>query len=237
MIPSGYVQVRRGLVLCEGCEGEAGWLLNAGQGTGTAATEGGRGTARAHTLPDGDVAWVRSYRHGGLFGRLLGRWYFGWPSRPERELRATEAARGAGIVAPVVLAAETVRWGPLYRGRLVSRDVQDRRSLRSALLGATGAAEREAWLAALVRDVMRLHRGGVYHPDLNPTNLLAAAGPGEAIAFLDFDRSRVFPHPVGGLWRRLAHRRLVRSLAKLELPGLPAGVLATLLEPVKTGKA
>lgn len=235
MITPGYAQVRAGLLLRVGDEAAAVALLGAAPDAGRAATEGGRGTARAHRLPDGRVAWVRSYRHGGWFGRLLGGWYFGWPSRPERELRATEAARAAGIAAPEILAAETVRWGPFYRGRLVSRDVAGHRSLRAALQATTGGAEREAWLAAIVRDVVRLHQGGVHHPDLNSTNLLVAAGPDEAIAFLDFDRGRVFSRAVSGRWRRLAHRRLVRSLAKLDLPGLSASVLANLLEPVKTG--
>jgi hypothetical protein len=236
MIPPGYTRQRSGLLVREGCAAEVAMLLAAEETAGTVASEGGRGTARRHTLPDGRVAWVRAYRHGGLFGRLLGGFYFGWPSRSERELCATEAARRAGLIAPEILAAETTRRGPLYRGRLVTRGVEGHRSLRAVLLEVEDETGREAWLAAVVRDVVRLHRGGVHHPDLNPTNLLAGASPDEAIAFLDFDRGRVFPHAVGGLWRRLAHRRLVRSFAKLQLPGFSAGVLAGLLRPVMTGE-
>ncbi len=177
--------------------------------------DGGRGTARRAVLADGRVAWRRAYRHGGLLGALLGGTYLGLRTRPEREIRAVEAARSAGILAPLPLAFGVWRTGPLYRAVLVSVEIPQRRSLRAVLSESSDVEEIRAWLGSLVRDVRRLHAAGVHHPDLNLTNLLAGTAPGESLAFLDFDRARVFAGPVPARWQWLAVRRLRRSLAKL----------------------
>ena len=195
--------------------GELSRLLVAPQVGDAARAEGGRGTARRVLLADGRAVWLRRYRHGGLAGSLLGENYLGWSTRPEREIRATDTARAAGLLVPEALAAGVWRRGPCYQAALVSLEIPARRSLRTVLAEETSPEAIDAWLGAIVRDVARLHNAGVHHPDLNLTNLLVSSGPDDAIAFLDFDRARVFGGPVPRGWRRLAERRLRRSLAKL----------------------
>lgn len=185
---------------------------------------GGRGGIARTRLADGASAFVRRYRRGGWFGRWLGEAYFGRPPRPWRELVATEAARDAGVVAPEVLAAvaepfERSVFGVPYRGLLVTRALDGRRTLGDALREAPDESSRERLVAAAVRAVRRLHACGVRHPDLNVSNLLVGPSAETPVAIIDFDRAVVHATPVGWLGRWMARRRLARSLAKLGFPG------------------
>jgi len=213
----------------------------AGERAGEPSADGGRGAVRAVELASGGRAFVRRYRHGGLLAGVLGEVYWQQPPRPWRELDATEAARRAGVIAPEVLAATAQPvWGRahglgwLYRGLLVTRAIDDRRSLRAALLAAANRGERQAWIGSAVDAIERLHEAGIRHPDLNTTNLLVGSTPEAAVAIIDFDRAVARPSRVGRLGRALAWRRLARSIGKLGLPGLDArgarDVIAALLE-------
>lgn len=226
-IPEGFRLTEAGSLVRAGYEAQLpGWTQRARDATGVeAAPNGGRGGLARARLADGAHAFVRRYRHGGLLGELLGEAYFGRPPRPWRELVATEAARAAGVLAPEVLAAVVEPFGVAvfgvpYRGILVTRAIEGRRSLRDALTSASSPEERDAWIAAAVAAVRQLHARGVHHPDLNVTNLLVADAPTLPIAVIDFDRAVARARPVGWLRRRLARRRLARSIAKLALPGL-----------------
>src|SRR5690606_11653615 len=123
--------------------------------------------------------------------------------------------------------------GVPYRGVLVTRAIEGRRPLGDALRAAS-PAERTRWIDAAARAVRRLHACGVRHPDLNVSNLLVGEDPDVPIAIVDFDRAAVSARPVGALGRRLARRRLSRSIAKLGLPGLSRAEcrrrLSTILE-------
>jgi hypothetical protein len=203
---------------------------------GDGAVVGGRGAVSRVALADGGHAFVRRYVHGGAVGTLLGDLYWQRPSRPLRELAATEAARRAGVIAPEVLAAAALPAGPLlYRAVLVTRALDGRRALGSALRDAGDAAARRAWITCAVRAVRRLHRAGIHHPDLNVGNVLVGARPEDDAALIDFDRARVGDAPVGRLAAALARRRLARSIAKLGLPGLDRAGAARALDDAGLG--
>jgi 3-deoxy-D-manno-octulosonic acid kinase len=190
------------------------------------------------TLRDGGDAFVRRYVHGGLLGALLGDRYWQRPSRPLRELLATEAARAAGVVAPEVLAAvvqPAAAGGLLYRGVLVTRALAGRRALADALRAATDDDGRRRWIACAVGAVRRLHAAGIRHPDLNVTNVLVGVRPEDDAALIDFDRARVGTGPVGAAGVALARRRLSRSIAKLGLPGLDRAGAAAALDAAGLG--
>jgi len=228
-VPEGFEQPQPGVLVRRGFEADVrGWLERARE-TGAHEradhTEGGRGRIARVPLRDGAFAYVRRYRHGGLLGDLLGEAYFDRPPRPWRELAATEAARVSGVEAPEVLAAIAEPLGPAwlgvpYRGVLVTRSIEGRRSLAAALREAASPEERAAWIESAADTVRRLHAAGIHHPDLNVTNFLVGARPTEPVAVIDFDRATAGAGPVGALARRLAIRRLARSIAKLALPGL-----------------
>jgi hypothetical protein len=241
----GFVALEGGLTLVRrGFESEVpGWLaiargeVDAGRDLASRRTQattasGGRGQTVAIELADGGWAFLRRYHHGGLLAPLLHDAYWQRPPRPWQELHATEAAREAGVVAPEVLAAAIfpLRKQPwLYRGVLVTRALEGRRSLGEALSAATTSAELERWIASAVETIRQLHRAGIHHPDLNVTNLLAGASPDVPVAVIDFDRASLGRRPVGSLGRWLARRRLARSIAKLGLPGVGSGAARRLV--------
>jgi len=240
-LPAEFAELRAGIVVRRGYEAElAGWLEQAPGAASDGAVAGGRGATRVVALAEGGRAFVRRYVHGGLLGALLRDRYWQRPSRPLRELVATEAARAAGVVAPEVLAAaalpgagRSASW--LYRGLLVTRALEGRRALGEALRAAASEAERSAWIGCAVRAIRRLHAAGIHHPDLNVANVLVAAAADAPAALIDFDRARVRPRPLDALHVALACRRLSRSIAKLALPGLDRAGAARALRAAGLG--
>ncbi len=188
----------------------------------TPVASGGRGAAFRVRLPDGTRSVVRRYRRGGLLGRWIRETYLGVVARPLRELAVTVEARRRGVAAPEVLAAR-VEGRFVYRGVLVTAELPDARTLVDALATAPDAAARQAMAASAARAVGVMHRAGVFHADLNMTNLLTrSTAGGVEVAVLDFDRARVGRAPLGARACARNLRRLARSLRKLD----PAGRLA-----------
>ena len=184
---------------------------------------GGRGAAYRMTLPGGLRVVLRRCRRGGVVARLVGETYVGlWP-RPLRELAVTVEARRRGVAAAEVLGVR-VEGGLLYRGAVVTAEVPAAATLLDALRAAPDGAVRRALATAAGRAVARLHAAGVFHADLNLTNILVhpEAG-GAAVVLLDFDRARLRRAPLAAAARRRNLRRLARSLAKLDPEGRLAG--------------
>jgi tRNA A-37 threonylcarbamoyl transferase component Bud32 len=175
----------------------------------------GRGRPSLLTLPDGSRVVLRRYRHGGMLGRLTGNRFAG-ASRPLGELRATEAARTAGVRVPEILAALHRPVAPaLHEGYLLSRLVPAARDL-SALL-CDGPGERiGGWLRATGGETRRLHDAGIWHADLHVKNVLV---DDLGVTLLDFDRARV-PGTVPERDRRRNLFRFDRSVVKLSLQGV-----------------
>jgi 3-deoxy-D-manno-octulosonic acid kinase len=226
-VPAGYTALRRGQVRAVVRADLAGalgsWLLAtpfelpAERGEVVA----GRGAAWRLTLPGGARAVLRCYRRGGLLARVVRETYLGVEARPFRELAVTVEARRRGVAAPEVLAAR-VEGRLAYRGAIITAEVADAVTLLDALRGARDDARRRALSAGAGRVVAAMHRAGVWHADLNLTNLLAPAGGSVDVTILDFDRARLAPAPLARHARRSNLERLARSLRKLD----PAGRLA-----------
>lgn len=179
----------------------------------------GRGAAYRVVLP-GDVrAVLRLYRRGGWLARVVHQTYLGLRPRPLRELALTEEVRRRGVSAAEVLAAR-VEGGVAYRGALLTAEVPDATTLGEALAGADPPA-RVVLAAAAGRAVAQLHAAGVFHADLNVSNILIRPGP--EVVLVDFDRARLTrgPLPPRARCRNLA--RLARSLAKVDPSGQLAG--------------
>ena len=232
MLRSGAVRaaIRRDLVVTLGP-----WLL-APRLVLPASAEplaSGRGGAFRVELEDGTRVVVRLYRRGGVLARLVRETYVGVRPRPLRELAVTDEARRRGVPAAEVLAAR-VEGGVIYRGALVTAEVPAAVTLVDALRRAPDVLARSALAASAGRAVAVLHEAGVFHADLNLTNILVGDGPeGSEVALLDFDRARVVhgPLPIGARRRNL--RRLARSVAKLD----PAGRIAGADERAAFGRA
>jgi len=172
------------------------------------------------SLTGEEAALVRPYRHGGLFRRLTGDFFFTWPPRPFRELAITEEVRRRGVPTIEMLGAWVERvWGPLYRGWLATRQIQGAQDLWAALQDGLLQADGKSLLEVLARSLRRMHRRGIYHGDLNLKNILIRREMGAIQSYIiDFDRAKLFP---GELPRRKAKEnldRLLRSVNKLD-PG------------------
>jgi 3-deoxy-D-manno-octulosonic acid kinase len=176
----------------------------------------GRGGTYRATLAGGVRAVVRHYRRGGAVARFVRETYLGLRPRPLRELALTTEVRRRGIAAPEVLAAR-VEGRLAYRGVLVTAEIPAASTLIEALRAAPDAGAREMLAASAGRAVAALHDAGVFHADLNVTNILVHPTPeGPAIALLDFDRARLTSGPMRRSARRRNLKRLARSLAKLD---------------------
>jgi tRNA A-37 threonylcarbamoyl transferase component Bud32 len=181
----------------------------------------GRAKLRSFSLRNGETALIRTYRHGGLLRHITGDRFFTWPPRPFRELGITEELRRRGIpTVEVYGACIELIWGPLYRGWLVTRELNNAQDLWSAFQsGFVQELGLERVLRAVAKSLRALHREGVYHRDLNLKNILVRAEGDEVKGYIiDFDKAKLF---LGRLPKELANRhlnRLLRSVRKLD-PG------------------
>jgi 3-deoxy-D-manno-octulosonic acid kinase len=187
---------------------------------GTARREyQGRAALRAIRLRDGEIALVRSYRHGGLLRGLTGGCFFTWPPRPFRELAITEELRRRGLRTVEVYAACVRRLaGPIYRGWLVTRELRDASDLWKALQSDLARRNGIHTILKAAADTVRaMHREGVYHADLNLKNILIRTeNSGVEGYVIDFDKAHLF---LGKLPPEFASKnleRLLRSARKLD---------------------
>jgi 3-deoxy-D-manno-octulosonic acid kinase len=226
-VPPGYVALRapgvRVMVRADLADTAGSWLVGRPLAlpAGSAPLAGGRGATWRVTLPGGVSAVLRRYRRGGAVARLLGETYLGFVERPFRELVVTEAARQRGVAAPEVLAAR-VEGRVAYGGALVTAEIPGAITLFEALRVAPDGARRQTLATAAGRVVGCMHRAGVWHADLNLTNLLVGAVGAPDVTVLDFDRARLTTGPLRSRARRRNLARLARSLRKLD----PAGRVA-----------
>jgi tRNA A-37 threonylcarbamoyl transferase component Bud32 len=229
LIPASFELLREGaswLALRRGVGEELRRLVLAAPAErgGDAAFEGRGMTQRvAFDGPEPGRAVFRRYRRGGLF-RWLTRDKLLGGLRPFRELRAVEAARGAGVPTAEVLAVRVDRVGPgVYRGEMVTRELVDAPDLVTWLCGADAprGRERSAAIDAIGRAVRRMHDAGIVHADLHVKNILLRREPSMRVFVIDFDRATIedrLPRDV----RDANLRRLDRSTVKFNLCARPA---------------
>jgi len=186
---------------------------------GDSASVYGRGDMRSVNLTDGTTALFRRYHHGGLLRSLTGKWFCSWPPRPFLELSITEELRRRGFPTVEVYAACVEKvGGPLYRGWLVTRQLEGAHDLWAGL--QNGFAESvgiENILKAVAATVRRMHREGIFHRDLNLKNILVrSTATGVESHIIDFDKAILV---LGQLPAPLVQKnldRMLRSIRKLD---------------------
>lgn len=177
--------------------------------TGTFKT-GGRGNTLF--VGDGRNEFVlRHFYRGGLVGRLVRDNYF-WlgeeSNRAFQEWRLLGKLVELGLPVPTPAAARYCRSGIFYRADLMTIRVPGIRSLSDRISAAPGEGEFWQKLGAGIR---RFHSAGVFHADLNVSNV--QVDPGDQLWVLDFDRGRLLP---AGAWQQRNLARFHRSLRKLQ---------------------
>ncbi len=153
---------------------------------------------------------LRRYLRGGLVGRIVREHYL-WlgenASRGFEEFRLLAKLRARGLPVPVPAAARYVRRGPCYSADIITVRIPGIRSLSDRLTASE--ADMQFW-QQLGAGIRRFHHAGVFHADLNVSNV--QLGDGDALWLLDFDRGRLLPP---GPWQQRNLARFHRSLRGL----------------------
>lgn len=179
-------------------------------GKSTVATAGGgRGGVSFLDTPVGPCV-LRHYRRGGLMAPLLGDRYV-WNGRirsrgfAEFTLLAELCLRGLPVPAPIT--ARYVRRGLYYTADLITRTIENARTLAGIIASRDFDSALAAQVGALVA---RFHAAGVDHADLNAHNILVADA---RLWLIDFDRGEI--RATGTAWKLTNLARLKRSLLKV----------------------
>jgi 3-deoxy-D-manno-octulosonic acid kinase len=170
---------------------------------------GGRGGIAFIDTPVGPCV-LRHYRRGGWMAPLLDDRYM-WRGRDRSrgfaEFRMLAELFRRGLPTPAPIAARYRRRGPYYRADLITRTIENARTLTEII-----TARR--FDSALAREVGALvacfHAAGVDHADLNAHNILVADGK---LWLIDFDRGEI--RSTGTAWKLANLARLKRSLLKV----------------------
>lgn len=145
----------------------------------------GRGTALFLKTPIGRAV-LRQYLRGGLAARFIQSNFlftgFG-RSRPVREFRVLEKLARLGLPAPRPLAGLCARRGLRYTGALLTREIENVRTLENVL----DDMDEKSWCSVGVC-IRRFHDHGLVHADLTVRNILIQEGG--AVFLVDFDRAR-----------------------------------------------
>lgn len=161
-----------------------------------------------------DEHWVlRPYRRGGLFGRIVHRWYlFTGQARTRcfREFKVLAQLHLMGKPVPQPVGAWYERFGPVYRAALITTRIEDSQTLAQKL--RTGVLAPELWLA-VGRCLREFHDIGLCHADLNAHNILIDGT--SKLWLIDMDRAVFKRGP--GRWQEANLARLRRSLNKVSV--------------------
>lgn len=179
----------------------------------------GRGGVAFLDTPVGPCV-LRHYRRGGWMAPLLGDRYL-WDGRARSrgflEFGLLAELRRRGLPVPTPVAARCRRSGPYYTADLITRTIEDARTLTDAIADGdldAALAERVGVLVA------RFHAAGVDHADLNAHNILLAD---DDLWLVDFDRGEI--RVTGTAWRLSNLARLKRSLLKVGACGRDEALL------------
>jgi len=139
---------------------------------------------------------IRSYKHGGLFGKLLGG-IFCDGNRPLNEVCVNEIALQKGVPAAEVIAVTKKKiCGLFYRAHFITKEISGAADVLQFLQETPREVIRRskhAIIHALVKLIRDMHDAGIYHADLHLKNiLLKQNASGDFSAYIiDLDKSFV----------------------------------------------
>ena len=177
---------------------------------------GGRGQAWFVQV-SGMSLVLRAYQRGGLVAKFNRESYLGFSvesSRAFKEWRLLQWMSELGLPVPRPVAASVCRWpvsfSPLYRAHILLERINNVVTLDQLL--TRQAAGEQLW-KAIGRCIRKFHDVGVYHDDLNASNILLAED--QSVYLIDFDKGeRRGSEPSDAQWKQNNLARLQRSLLK-----------------------
>ena len=222
--PNGFIEYKTKTRTWWLKDGQEDTLLNALEGIKDGRADrlqGGRGTIHRVPFDRHSLAIVRRYQRGGFVRHFIRDLYWDRPPRPFAELRSTVTAHERGVPTVEVLGAG-VEWTSfgLYRGTLITREAQGFLNWREWLHTRPPAEKRQLVTEKILQTINTMHATGLYHADLNLTNILVRTDSGRPeVLIIDFDRARLFLTALPSSYRKRTLARLRRSLAKLDAEG------------------
>jgi len=161
---------------------------------------------------DNESFVVRDYWHGGLFGKIL-RGIFWDRLRPLRELSICEAAFKSGIMTSEVIAiVKNTVLGPVYKCRLVSKEITGAIDLMELLLNPEEnklVARKRQIINRVAIAVKEMHDVGIYHADLHLKNILVHSAAGKVnVYIIDLDKSRQY--------ERISFHKRMKNIMRLD---------------------
>ncbi len=175
----------------------------------------GRSTCKTLLMESlGDESFiVREYWHGGMVGKIF-KDFFCNGMRPVRELSVCEAARRGGINTTEIIAiVKNNIFGPLYKFRLVTKEIAKSIDLIELLLhsGENQLFEQKKQIInELAKAVNDMHNAGIYHADLHLKNILVKSAPGGGVHvyIIDLDKSKQC--------ERISFQRKMKNIMRLD---------------------
>ena len=162
---------------------------------------------------------VREYWHGGMIGKIF-KDFFCDGMRPVRELSVCEAASRGGIkTTEIVAIVKNKVFGPLYKFRLVTKEITESIDLIELLLHSGENRlfkQKKQIINELAKAVNDMHNVNIYHADLHLKNILVKSDPGGGVQvyIIDLDKSKQYEKI--GFQRKMKNiLRLDRSVVKL----------------------
>jgi len=167
---------------------------------------------------------VREYWHGGMVGKVF-KDFFCDGMRPVRELSVCEAASRGGIkTTEIVAIVKNKVFGPLYKFRLVTKEITESIDLIELLLHSNENRlfkQKKQIINELAKAVNDMHNVNIYHADLHLKNILVKSDPGGGVQvyIIDLDKSKQYEKI--GFQRKMKNiLRLDRSVVKLRRKNL-----------------
>ncbi|OQY97913.1 MAG: hypothetical protein B6D35_13605 [Candidatus Brocadia sp. UTAMX2] len=139
---------------------------------------------------------IRNYRHGGLFGKLLGGIFYN-ENRPVNEVAINEIALQKDVLSAEVVAVIKRRlWGLFYTADFISREIPDAVDLIQLITESSGTfiqKFKRPVIRAIAGLLRNMHDAGIFHADLHLKNILVKHdSTGEFHAYIiDLDKSVV----------------------------------------------
>ena len=162
---------------------------------------------------------VREYWHGGMVAKIF-KDLFCDGMRPVRELSVCEAASRGGINTTEIIAiVKNKVFGPLYKFRLVTKEITKSIDLIELLLHSEEnplLEQKREIINKLAKAVNDMHNVGIYHADLHLKNILVKSDPDEGVHvyIIDLDKSKQY-EKISFQSKMKNIMRLNRSVVKL----------------------